>query len=114
MGWNYHREFKWCWACSIPTSVLKEAGSSHDFLDCPWNDTLLGVAWMIWHDRKLFEEMVKQVPCNLKPICERAEAGEKREWFKWLANVNKQETSYNVHELWMWYFKTRIEPSLQR
>lgn len=105
-------ETKWCYACTIPAPVLKEVGQSHVFYKCPWNDTILGVAWMVWHSPLLFEEMTKAVPCHLNAVHGYSNDDSKKEWFRWLVSLNEEQSGYNMHDLWIWYFKSRIEASL--
>ena len=66
---------------------------------------------MVWHNSELFEEMKKTISCDLEPVS--ISSGSVRiEWFTWLAATNKEETAYNIHALWLWYFKAKIHPFL--
>lgn len=92
--------------------MLKEVGVAHEFRQCPWSDTMLGVAWIVWHTPALFMKMKETVPCNVDPPKGHSSGNSNLKWFTWLADLNKEQSSYNVYELWIWYFKARIEPSL--
>jgi hypothetical protein len=91
----------WCWACALPQKTLKERERGHDRSECPWSDTMQGVAWSIWHNKEVFEEMklelLCRVPCGLGQT-------KKVEWLMWLADKNLRRTAYNIHEVWLWYY----------
>jgi len=70
--------------------------------ECPWSDMILGVAWSVWHNEVLFDQMKVILGCPL-PAASRCE--DKAEWPKWLASENQQRTAYNMHDLWIWYDK---------
>jgi hypothetical protein len=69
-----------------------------------------GVAWGVWHDQELFDEMKEVLECPLDHVDPDATSsqGERVAWFRWLAAMNAKHTAYNVHALWIWYFTTKI------
>jgi hypothetical protein len=74
---------------------------------------MVGVAWIVWHSVDLFNKMKRVVPCDLQPISSGASTGEQKlAWFCWLGEMNKEETSYNIHAVWNWYFDSYIQPQL--
>ena len=97
----------------MPNAVLREIRHYHDIRHCPWGDTVHEVAWMVWHSPDLFEEMKETVSCDLEPVSERSDKGARIGWFRWLAAINEEETAYNMHALWLWYFKAKIQPLLE-
>jgi hypothetical protein len=113
-GWKYDSaDGPWCWACSLPTSVTKAAKKEHFFHKCKWSDTMSGVAWAVWHDADLFAEMCQVLDCSLKPVAKVSEKDERDAWFAWLMGRNKDQTAYNIHALWLWYFREKIGPRVQ-
>lgn len=90
----------WCYACALPQRALKERGVGHDMSQCPWSDTMMGVAWSVWHNEEMWEEMKKSVACKLPCGLKLAS---KKAWFSWLAGENEKRTAYNIHEIWLWY-----------
>lgn len=70
---------------------------------CPWSNVLLGVAWSVWHNERLFGEMKKQFSmCKLSPGTNSTKE-DKVKWMKWLADADSGEEGYNIHRLWIWY-----------
>ena len=67
---------------------------------------------MVWHNPLLFDEMKEVVPCDLNAVHEVSNSNSRKEWFKWLVELNKDQSGYNMHDLWIWYFETHIEVSL--
>lgn len=78
---------------------------------CPWPDVLQELAWWVWHDATLFEEMKTEIPCHIGAAAPNTIRSQREAWFKWLA-ASRAGTSCNLHDLWLWYFKTRLEPAL--
>lgn len=116
MGWTY--DGRWCWRCSLPQTLIKKRGP-HKFEDCPWGDNvMLAVAWGVWHDEELFNEMKKVLGCPLKhvPVNFKGQGlnlppstpSERLAWFEWLAGSNEDGTAYNLHLLWLWYSKEKV------
>jgi len=93
--------------------VLKEAGMGHEFRDCRWSDTMLSASWLVWHNDTLFLQMKAALSCPLNSFEQSVSSDSvTREWFKWLTKQNEKGTAYNLHAVWLWYFSTRVEPSL--
>jgi len=82
------------------------------FERCPWNEVMTGVAWGIWHDRALFEEMRKAVSCGLGAQPSVIGHNDRRKWFGWLTEQNRDKTAYNIHLVWLWYFNQKVLPTL--
>lgn len=106
-GWSYDSSVgPWCWACALPQKALKSQGSEHIFSVCPWSDIIISVAWSVWHNEQLFEEMKVTIPCSLlsghkskKPL----------EWLRWLVKQNDDRSGYNLHGLWIWYYEHVVD-----
>lgn len=74
--------------------------------NCPWSDVMLSVAWSVWHNQKLFEEMNTVITC---PLPSGLKHKKPNDWWNWLASAGDDRTSYNVHEVWIWYNKHVIK-----
>jgi hypothetical protein len=81
--------------------------------DCKWSDTILEVAWRVWHKPELFIKMKESVPCDLEPVSGESSPESRKKWFSWLAAMNEAETGFNMHEVWLWYYHKYISPHLQ-
>jgi len=70
-----------------------------------------GVAWVVWHDAELFKEMAKALGCPLSAVRPKftSTLAQRVAWFTWLASINKEGDAYNMHALWLWYYRTRIQ-----
>lgn len=114
MGWSYETGEFWCWGCSLPQSLLKEKTKGHDFKQCPWSETMTGVAWGVWHNKELFKEMKDVLDCPLEHVGSSSWSTTERRkgWFRWLAKKNSDRTAYNLHLLWLWYFEKKIQPDM--
>ena len=73
--------------------------------NCPWSDIIMGVAWSVWHNEKLFKQMKNSLKCKVPSASKRRK---EVEWSKWLADENETRTAYNIHDLWIWYSKSIV------
>lgn len=111
-GWDYDRSTGyWCYACTMPQQALVGQGLKHNMRDCSWSDVISAVAWSVWHNEKVFEEMKHVVPCGL--LCASSyPSGDSRQWWKWFVGQNEKWDGYNCHLLWLWYFENFIKGRL--
>ena len=92
----------WCYACALPQQAIKIRGPKHSMSDCKWSDIMMGVAWSIWHNDNLFEEMKGSVHCTVE---NGSKCKEKMKFLQWLIGEDESKTGYNIHRVWLWYYK---------
>lgn len=71
--------------------------------ECPWSDTITGVAWSVWHNSELFTEMKQTLNCPVPLGTRGSDDNARLSWCKWLAERNEAKNAYNIHALWLWF-----------
>ena len=68
--WGYDVTIsEWCYTCALPCSALELESANHDkIFNCLWSDIMMGIAWSIWYNKELFEDMKRMVPCDVAPL----------------------------------------------
>ena len=70
---------------------------------------MLMAAWILAHDEIRFWKVKDELGCPLgSPLSESSSEGDRLKFFAWLSEKSANEEKYNIHAVWLWYYRQKF------
>ena len=101
--WDYERYpyDKWCYFCGFPSKLHNDRTGFGD--KCIANGFSTGIAWATFVNAGVHQDLIQKLGCSPGMF------QDGNSWFTWLAKMDDNNHTYNLHRLTEWFFSDMVE-----
>ena len=110
-GWKFESALKFDTWCGMPTDIIKTHGKHKDFpfgKICPYADIQQGVAWIIFHQSKLFKEMAQELNYGGEGGDLMSSERSQNLYRDWLCGKSSKGFGWNLMHVFVWGYNYRM------